>query len=199
MNLWVATTNQGKLRDFQLILKDTPFSLRTLKELRSYTPPEETGTTFEENARIKARSLKALQPNEWVLGEDSGLAVEGLGGLPGVHSARYAGPHATDPENTAKVLQMLQMRSPENRSAKYVSCLVVFDPEGQEYVFHGEVKGQISTAQRGQHGFGYDPVFIPEGQEKTFGELDISYKNKVSHRAEATRKFLTFLKERLNF
>jgi XTP/dITP diphosphohydrolase len=196
MNLWIATTNQGKLRDFQLILKDLPITIKTPKDLPAYSAPEETGTTFEDNARIKAKSMKALCPGEWVLGEDSGLAVEGLGGLPGVHSARYAGPRASDAENTAKLLKMIQIRCPQQRSAKYVSFLVVYDPEGQEYVFSGEIEGQITTSQRGKGGFGYDPVFAPVGQEKTFAELDSAYKNKVSHRAVATRKFLEFLKTR---
>lgn len=197
MNLWIATTSQGKLRDFNLILKDLTLKICSLRDLPTYTAPAETGATFEENARIKARTMKAFKPGEWVMGEDSGLVVEGLGGLPGVHSARYAGDRASDSENTAKLLRMMGIRSPQKREAKYVSWLVVFDPEGAEQIFSGEVLGKIATAQKGSGGFGYDPVFIPEGQEKTFAELDSSYKNKVSHRAVATRKFLEFLHSRL--
>ena len=190
--LWVATTNKGKLSEFRSLLGDG-FDVHAASELGFYTAPPETGKTFEENARIKARSLKAVKPGVWVVADDSGLEVDGLGGLPGVHSARYAGDKASDRENTAKLLKMVQIRTPGQRSARFVCVLVVFDPQGQEHVIRGEVKGQIATAARGTAGFGYDPVFIPEGHEKTFAELGLPVKNQISHRAKALREFLALL------
>jgi XTP/dITP diphosphohydrolase len=187
--LWVATTNQGKLNEFRNLMGQK-VELHSLQELPHYAPPPETGQTFIDNARIKARSMKAVKPGQWVVADDSGLEVEGLGGLPGVHSARYAGDKARDGENTAKVLKMLQIRSPGNRQAQFRCVLVAYDPQGQEHVFEGTVKGTIATTVRGQSGFGYDPVFIPEGFDKTFSELGPATKNQISHRANAIRELL---------
>ena len=190
--LWIATTNQGKMNEFRNLLANR-VDIHGVGELKTYSAPPETGATFEDNARIKARSLKAMRPGEWVVADDSGLEVEGLGNLPGVHSARYAGEKAKDAENVAKVLKMLQIRSPLNRKAQFRCVLVAFDPSGKEYVLNGLVKGTISTAARGKTGFGYDPVFIPEGQELTFSELGIAAKNQISHRANAIRELLALL------
>src|SRR4051812_23724126 len=118
-SLWVATTNQGKFNEFRNIL-GTMLDLHSAGELKVYSAPPETGKTFEDNARIKARSLKAIRPGEWVVADDSGLEVEGLNSMPGVHSARYAGDKASDAENVAKVLKMVQIRNAGNRSARMV-------------------------------------------------------------------------------
>lgn len=190
--LWVATTNQGKLNEFRNLL-DGVAELHALSELKAYAAPPETGATFEDNARIKARTLKAMKPGTWVVADDSGLEVEGLGGLPGVHSARYAGPKASDGENNAKLLKMIAIRSPANRAAQFRCTLVAYDPEGREHVVHGIVKGQIATTARGKGGFGYDPVFIPEGHDKTFSELGGAVKNQISHRGRAIRELLALL------
>jgi XTP/dITP diphosphohydrolase len=125
----------------------------------------------------------------WVMAEDSGLVVEGLGGMPGIHSARYAGPKASDAENTAKLLKMLAIRTIANRNASFVATLVAFSPEGVEHVFEGRLDGEIAKAQRGTSGFGYDSVFIPAGESKTLSELGIAFKNKISHRAKAIERF----------
>jgi XTP/dITP diphosphohydrolase len=190
--LWVATTNQGKLNEFRNLMTGRT-ELHSLSELGFYAAPPETGKTFEDNARIKARSIKAIKPRTWVVADDSGLEVEGLGGLPGVHSARYAGDKASDGENVAKLLKMLQIRSPGNRAAQFRAVLVAFDPDGKEHVLQGIVKGTISTTARGKSGFGYDPVFIPEGHDKTFAELGGAVKNQISHRAIAIRELLSLL------
>lgn len=190
--LWIATSNKGKLSEFRTLLPN--FEMRSQGDLPVYTSPDENGKTFEDNARIKARSLKAMKPGVWILGEDSGLEVAGLNNMPGVHSARYAGPKASDAENVAKLLKMMSIRSASNRAAKFRSVIVAFSPEGKEFVVTGEMNGKISSAARGTTGFGYDPIFIPDGEEKTLAELGISAKNKVSHRAQAIRKLTEVLK-----
>lgn len=190
--LWVATTNQGKLNEFRNLMS-AHVQLHSLAELGYYSAPPETGATFADNARTKARTLKAIKPGEWVVADDSGLEVEGLNNLPGVHSARYAGENAGDAENVAKVLKMLQIRSPQNRKAQFRCVLVAFDPDGKEHVLEGVVRGQISTTARGKGGFGYDPIFIPEGHDKTFSELGGAVKNQISHRAIAIRELLSLL------
>ncbi|MGE3385147.1 MAG: RdgB/HAM1 family non-canonical purine NTP pyrophosphatase [Bdellovibrionales bacterium] len=192
--LWVATTNQGKLSEFKSLLSGV--DLHGASEMKVYSAPPETGATFVDNARIKARSMKAMKPGVWVVADDSGLEVDGLGKMPGVHSARYAGPKASDAENNAKVLKMLQIRSPLNRKARFVCAFVVFDPTGQEHVIDGVVEGSIAEKAVGQAGFGYDAIFIPEGESKTFGELGLAFKNKISHRGQAIRKLYELLQSK---
>lgn len=186
VDLWIATTNSGKLKEFQSLLP--LFKLRSLGEIQGYTPPAETGATFEENARIKAATLKSLKPGNWILADDSGLEVSALGGLPGIHSARYAGPKASDIENQLKLLKMLNLRAPKQRTARFICSLVGYKPSGEEFQFSGVVEGEIAKSSQGQGGFGYDPVFIPEGETKTFAELGAAKKNLLSHRARAIQK-----------
>ncbi len=187
--LWVATTNSGKLAEFRALLDGYGVGVHSPAELAVYSSPPETGDSFLANARIKAKALRALKADQWVIGEDSGLEVDGLGGLPGIHSARYAGDKASDPENVAKLLKMLKIRSPQNRRARFRALLVALSPQGEEFVFEGLLEGQISEVPKGQKGFGYDPVFIPEGEDKTLAELPPAFKNKVSHRAQALRQW----------
>lgn len=190
--LWISTTNQNKLNEFKNILGDK-VEIHSVSELGFYSAPPETGTTFADNARIKAKTLKALKPGTWVVADDSGLEAEGLGGLPGVHSARYAGDKASDGENVAKLLKMIQIRSAGNRKAKMVCVLVAYDPEGREHVVEGAIQGQIALTARGKSGFGYDPVFIPDGQSKTYSELGAAIKNQSSHRSQAIRELLCLI------
>jgi XTP/dITP diphosphohydrolase len=192
IQLWVATTSQGKLNEFRNILSKKA-EIHSPAELKVYALPKETGSTFVENARIKAKALKALKPGEWVVADDSGLEVEGLGGLPGVHSARYAGEKASDAENNAKLLKMVSIRTAGNRAAQFRCVFVIYSPDGKETVIEGLVKGTIATAARGTTGFGYDPVFIPEGQTKTYAELGPGFKNQGSHRAQAIRQMAALL------
>lgn len=186
MELWLATHNRGKLIEFKTLLPQ--MSIHTQSELTVFSQPPENGKTFEENARIKARALKSVKTEVWVVGEDSGLEVEGLNNLPGIHSARYAGPKAADSENIAKLLKMMSLRSATNRKAQFQCCMVVYSPEGQEYVVNGNMKGSIARSLAGTSGFGYDPVFIPEGETQTLAELGLTRKNQISHRAQAIRK-----------
>jgi XTP/dITP diphosphohydrolase len=190
--LWVATTNNGKLNEFRTLM-GTQVELHSLGELGFYSPPPEDGKTFEDNARIKARSIKAIKPGQWVVADDSGLEVEGLGGMPGVHSARYAGPKASDAENNAKLLKMLQIRSPGMRKAQFRCVLIAYDEQGREHVAQGLLTGQIASKASGKTGFGYDPVFIPEGHTQTLAELGPAVKNQISHRALAIRELLRLM------
>ncbi|RYF49504.1 MAG: non-canonical purine NTP pyrophosphatase, partial [Cytophagaceae bacterium] len=146
------------------------------------------------NAQIKARTLKAVKPGVWILGEDAGLEVEGLNNLPGIHSARYAGPKAQDSENIAKMLKMMTIRPMPNRNARFVCSTVVFTPTGEEWHFDGSMQGKIASKPVGQLGFGYDPIFIPDGQTQTMAELGPGFKNQNSHRAKALKAFLEKLK-----
>lgn len=195
--LWLATTNQGKLREFSTLMRDLAVEIHSLREISYYTPPPENGSSFLQNARIKARGFRAVKPEDWVAAEDSGLEVDGLNKLPGIHSARYAGERASDAENNAKLLKMLQIRSPQNRQARFVCCLVVLSPQGEEYVFEGVLSGTIAIKAQGKEGFGYDPVFIPDDHQKTLAELGVAVKNQISHRAQAIRKLRSFLHDTL--
>ncbi|MEZ0393307.1 MAG: RdgB/HAM1 family non-canonical purine NTP pyrophosphatase [Pseudobdellovibrionaceae bacterium] len=194
--LWISTGNKGKLSEFKLLFeKHLPdYKIFSIADLPTFTPPPENGQSFLDNARIKAKSLKAMKPGTWVMAEDSGLEVEGLGNLPGIHSARYAGPKAADSENVAKLLKMMQIRAISNRNAQFKCCMVVFTPTGEEWIFNGELKGQIAKVPAGQHGFGYDPIFVPDGETKTVAELGSGFKSQNSHRAKATLAFIEKLK-----
>jgi XTP/dITP diphosphohydrolase len=148
--------------------------------------PEETGTTFFENARAKALFGSAVgDAGTWMIGEDSGLEVEGLGGRPGIRSARYAGEDASDAENVAKLLVELEGIAGDGRRARYVSELVCVAPGLGEYRGTGTLEGRIAAEPRGSGGFGYDPVFVPDGEERTVGELGDDWKARRSHRAAA--------------
>ncbi len=195
MELWIATGNKGKVSEYKIGLKEFPdLKIFTQADIPSFTPRPEDGKTFYENALIKARTLKAVKPGVWILGEDSGLEVEGLNNLPGIHSARYAGPKASDSENIAKLLKMMTIRPIQNRNARFVCSTVVFTPEGEQWNFEGVMKGTITTKPVGQLGFGYDPVFVPEGQTQTMAELGPGFKNQHSHRGQALKAFLEKLK-----
>ncbi|AHI06445.1 putative HAM1 protein [Bdellovibrio bacteriovorus W] len=191
MEIWIATGNKGKLTEYKILLNSLgEVNLHHQGELSAFTPRPEDGKTFEDNARIKARSLRAVKNNVWVIGEDSGLVVEGLNGLPGIHSARYAGPKASDSENVSKLLKMTALKPMPNRNASFVCSTIVYTPTGEEWVFTGELKGTLATKPAGVHGFGYDPVFIPEGETQTLAELGSGYKTQHSHRARAMKAFI---------
>ena len=187
MIVYCATSNAGKLREFQLAAPD--FEVRALPV--SIPPPDETGDTFEANA-----SEKALAYSKHVAGflfaDDSGLEVDALGGAPGVHSARYAGEHATDAENNGLLLGNL--RGIENRTARFV-CVIALVREGELIrTFRGSVEGRIIDDARGNSGFGYDPLFFHEPFGCTFGEATLAQKMQVSHRGQALEQMFTFLR-----
>ena len=185
MTFWIATSNLGKVKEYERLLDGLGLEVKSLKDFPTFASPPENGKTFLDNARIKARSFHAVKPTDWVLGEDSGLEVEGLNGMPGVFSARYAGDHARDIENTQKVLKMLALRSPMNRKAQFKTAIALFSPDGNEHVSEGILKGGITEKMRGTGGFGYDPIFVPDGETRTLAEMTIAEKNLMSHRAKA--------------
>lgn len=181
----VATGNQGKMREIAEWLSDLPYSLSSLKERWDPVPhiPED-GQTFEENALAKAQWVYS-RTGIWTLADDSGLEVDCLEGEPGVYSARYAGENADDRQNTEKLLDALKGVPAEKRSAQFRCVIVLITGSGTRLTASGVCRGRIGSAPRGKNGFGYDPVFIPNGFSSTFGELDSGIKQSISHRGKA--------------
>ena len=184
MKLYCATGNAGKLREFRLAGELLGVDVEALPELKKITAPEETGATFEENARLKAAYYSQFAPG-LLFADDSGLVVDALGGEPGVYSARYAGEHATDEENNRLVLQRLGDN--RDRTARFV-CVIAL-AQGGEVVetFRGEAEGELLREARGPAGFGYDPLFYYPPFGCSFGEVDGEKKFGVSHRGNAVR------------
>lgn len=195
--LVIATRNRGKLVEVRQLLYCIPLALRSLMDFPETTEVEETGTTFHENASIKA-SAYAMQTGAWTLSDDSGLEVDALGGAPGVYSARYAGDGATDLERIELLLSELARTGDRLRRARFVCAVSLADPAGRIInVSTGACEGRIAHEARGNEGFGYDPVFIPEGFEQTFGQLSSGVKQNISHRARALLETRTFLEKLL--
>ena len=195
-HLLIATSNKGKRAEIQQLLSDLPFSLFDLRNLPAIRPIAETGATFVENASLKAIGY-AAQTDLLTLADDSGLEVDALGGAPGVRSARYTGESASDTDRVEALLAALAFVDESKRSARFVSAVVIADSNGEILnISVGECEGRIAFATRGDGGFGYDPVFIPNGGDLTFAELKPEIKNQISHRARAlaaTRAYLLAL------
>ncbi len=191
-NLWIASFNENKLKEFQSLFKNTMFAIKSAKEIEFYKAPKENGSTFLENATLKAKSLHPfVDNNDWVIAEDSGIQVTALNNLPGVHSARYAGPKAMDYQNNDKLYKMLNFKQTSNRSARYICQIITLGPNNQRFETMGECRGSIAlTPSKAKGGFGYDSLFIPEGMEKTMAELTPCEKNAISHRGNAVRELL---------
>jgi XTP/dITP diphosphohydrolase len=187
----LATHNPHKLAEFRAIFKAfaPTVDLITLRAFPHYPVPEETGTTFEENAKLKALAA-AKDLGGFALADDSGLVVPALEGRPGVYSARYAGPGATDFDNRKKLIREMEGLEGLHRSAYFECVLVLASPEGVKIVARGKVEGTIVEAERGRNGFGYDPLFQKLESNKTFAELDEQTKNRISHRRKAFDKLM---------
>jgi XTP/dITP diphosphohydrolase len=186
-HLIVATRNPHKTREIQQIL-GPEFEVRDLSAHPEISETVESGESFEENAKLKAIAVSKKLPG-LVIADDSGLEVEALGGGPGIYSARYAGAKATDKQNIDKLLEKLARIGIKHsqRRARF-RCALALACEGQILsIFEGAVEGTIVDPARGSYGFGYDPIFVPNGFEETFGELPAELKNRVSHRARALR------------
>lgn len=184
--LILASGNAHKAEEFAQLLGSSDFQVQSAVICGGMPPVEETGKTFAANAQLKARALCAMAPPEaWLLADDSGLEVDALDGAPGIYSARYAGPSATDAANVAKLLAALSEVPPARRSARFRCALCLIDPTGRIHHFEGSCEGRISYAPSGSCGFGYDPVFIPDGYELSFAELGAAVKARLSHRARA--------------
>jgi XTP/dITP diphosphohydrolase len=190
MEIILASNNKHKIEELKQIL-GTEYTLKSLAEIGCYEEIEEYGTTFHQNSEIKAKyvfdkfGLNAIA-------DDSGLEIEALGGKPGVYSARYAGEPTNHSANIQKVLSELENST--NRSARFVTIITLF-LDGQKYFFEGEIKGTITKDLKGSSGFGYDPVFIPDGYTLTFAEMSAELKNSISHRKNALLKMINFLKK----
>jgi len=189
MTVYCATSNPGKLREFQLAAPD--FDVRPLPA--RVAPPEENGGTFEANAILKAQGYGA-HIDGYLFADDSGLEVDALGGAPGVNSARYAGENATDANNNNLLLDRL--RGVENRAARFVCVIALVKDGNLVKTFRGAVEGQIIDTPRGSGGFGYDPLFFHEPFGCTFSEASVEQKMTVSHRAIALEQMFAYLREK---
>ena len=202
--LYVATSSQGKLRDFRTAAEAHSTCLEPLPGLADIEAPEEDGDTFAANATIKAVYYSQFAPGELVLADDSGLEVDALDGGPGVRTRRYAGEDATDEQNNTKLLRALDGLSPDRRGARYVCVLALALPAergprgGQPLtVVRGTCRGRIARAPRGSGGFGYDPIFEPSSEPpggRTLGEWSQEAKNAISHRGAAARRMTPILR-----
>ena len=191
--LIIASHNQGKIKEFRDML--SPFGVKVYSALELSLPDvEETGTTFKENAALKAETLSSLSGKP-CLADDSGLCVNALGGRPGVYSARYA-PNRDFDKGMDMLLAELEQSGFDNRSAHF-SCVITLAIPGEETkVFEGRVDGKIALEKSGNKGFGYDPIFIPEGFNKTFGHFEADEKASISHRGMALEKFVAYLRQK---
>jgi XTP/dITP diphosphohydrolase len=191
----IATGNRHKTDEFRAIF-GSGWQVEDLKDHPELESPEETGTTFVENARIKALAASTVLGTDWlVLADDSGLEVDALGGRPGVYSARYAGTLATDAENRRKVLDELAERGARGKERKGRFRCVLVLARGWDVlgIFDGAVEGILANEEKGGGGFGYDPLFIPDGHCETFAQLPAEVKNGMSHRGRAAEKLNAFL------
>lgn len=182
MKIIFATQNRGKAAEVKAIFANSSIEIISLYDLGNYIDIEEHGTTFRENALIKAKAVYDIY-REPVVADDSGLSIEQLDGRPGVYSARYSGENCSYEDNNLKVIEELK-DFPEPHTAKFISYAVYYDGKNEIEAI-GELSGKIIKEQRGTNGFGYDPIFIPDGYEKTISELDFKLKNEISHRARS--------------
>ena len=192
--LLVATTNPGKLREIRVLMGDVPVRLVGLADVAPIEEPEETGTTFEENARLKARYY-AAHSGLWTVAEDSGLVIDALGGEPGVLSARFLRPDATYEERFAEIYRRLNARSGQPRTARFVAALASVDRGEVVYETTGTIEGEIASAPRGSGGFGYDPIFFYPPYGSTLADVSTADKIAVAHRGVAFRKFAAWIIE----
>lgn len=195
MKLFIATSNPNKVKEMKEILADFDLEILSKEDVGELPEVKEDKSTFAGNALKKA---KVIQQEVGIptVADDSGLAVDALDGKPGVYSARFAGEDATDQDNNRKLLGLLSGLEDDRRRAHFVCVMAFIDTTGDEEIVEGRCHGEIGFEPRGNNGFGYDPLFIPEGYKKTFAELDSRIKNKISHRAKALDKLKRVLAEK---
>lgn len=190
--LLLATTNEHKIDELRTILRDLPFTLLSLRDVQIDMDVEETGTTFAENAILKAQTY-AQAANMLALADDSGIEIDALGGAPGIYSARFAGRDTPYEERFRIIFERLRDVSPSERTARFRCAIALADPSGDVRVVEGTVEGMIADGARGQNGFGYDPIFLVPEFGKTTAEMAPEEKHQISHRgraAEAARRLL---------
>lgn len=190
----IASKNANKIKEFEEAFQGTGIQVESLKSFNNVPDVAETGTTFEENALLKASKMSTFTKLP-VISDDSGLVVPALNGQPGVHSARYAGDHDDD-ANNAKLLK--EMENKFDRDAYFESVLIYLTPEGDKVVASGRVNGQILRTKRGSNNFGYDPLFYVPSHQMTLAEMTTHDKNEISHRGRAIRSLISKLRERWN-
>lgn len=182
MHLVIATRNRHKLEEIRAIFAFNHLEISSALDYPHLPDVEETGMTFAENAILKARTL-ADATGRWAMADDSGLEVDALDGAPGVYSARFAGEPVNYAANNEKLLRL--MAGQQNRAARFHTVLALASPDGRNYTVNGKCEGRIIESPRGTAGFGYDPLFVPEGEHLTFAEMPAEKKNRISHRARA--------------
>jgi XTP/dITP diphosphohydrolase len=191
MKLVLASSNKGKIKEIQSFFKN--YEVIPYSDLIEPFEIEENGKSFKENAIIKAKSIYEKIPNSIVLADDSGISIPILGGIPGIYSARFAGENATDKDNLNKLINELKKRNIKKTPAYYTAAMALATPYGV-YTVHGFMYGEVIDEARGNKGFGYDPMFIPKGFDKTLGELDENIKKEISHRSKALKLIEKILK-----
>lgn len=192
----IASTNQGKLKEFKELMKGLSVEVKSLKDFPEIGDIEENGTSFAENAYIKAKAVFDAT-GCLSIADDSGLEVDALDGAPGIYSARYAGEEKNDTANNEKLLSEMNAVSDENRGAQFHCAIVAIDQNGTRYDAEGIVRGHILRTPQGENGFGYDPLFYIEEFGRTTAELSMDEKNKISHRGQAVRQIVEILKEKV--
>lgn len=190
MKILIATGNRHKLAELRVLLNVPGIEFIGTDAFENLPDPVEDADTFEGNALIKARTLSQTT-GLWTLADDSGLEVDALGGEPGVLSARYAGKHGDTPANNAKLLRELNGKM--DRRARFRCAVALVAPDGRSWTVDGTCEGRITHAESGEGGFGYDPLFVPEGYAETFAQLGPDVKNSLSHRGKAVAKIKTVL------
>ena len=190
--LFLATTNTGKIQEFKLLLKESNYSLVTPKETGVNLAVEENGNSFKENALIKAKAY-SIATNYLCLADDSGIEIDALNGMPGICSARYGGPDLTDKDRVNLVLSKMRDVPWSLRTARFRTSLALAWPEGENAVYEGVLEGVIGFESKGTNGFGYDPIFFLPSLQSTVGELTNIQKAQISHRSIAVSKLLKFL------
>jgi len=193
MDLIIASNNKGKIREFKNILENFGYHVYSQSEKNVHIEVEETGSSFEENAFLKAKAIYD-RTHECVISDDSGLEVEALNNEPGIYSARYKGLE-TDEEKMQAIINELEGKT--NRKARFVCCICFIDKDGEKHLFKGIWNGTIAFKVEGENGFGYDPIFIPENSNgKTTASLPIEFKEEYSHRAKATKMLVEYMKNK---
>lgn len=187
MRLVFATGNAGKMREIREIMEDSGYEIVSMKEAGVDPDIDENGTTFEENAMIKAREVSKLLPDDLVLADDSGLEVDALNKEPGIYSARYLGHDTPYSVKNADIIRRLEGKEGSERSARFVCAIAAVFPDGTEKCVRATIEGQIDYAEKGEHGFGFDPIFYVPELGCTTAEIPEEEKNKISHRGKALR------------
>lgn len=195
MKIIAATQNIGKINEIKKIFGSLGFEIVSPKDIGIDIDVEETGSTFLENAMLKAQAIHNIC-KEAVIADDSGLCIEALGDAPGVYSARFAGENATDSDRINKVLT--EMKNKTNRFAKFISSVVMILPDERSFSARGEVTGKILNEPSGTNGFGYDPIFFSDELQKSFGDASEAEKNSISHRARALMNLYNQIKDVIN-